>query len=85
MNHKDMTSVIRSEIKASGVKARCRMLNVCGGKAIQVYTIKHGIEFTDDEQQKIKSIAIDRGLTCVRRIPIDFDRNTDPRLFEFYL
>ena len=85
MNHLELTATVRKNIKAAGVKARCRKMFICGCEIIQVYTVKHGMEFTHDDQRKIKLIATSHGLTGVRGIKIDVERMTDPQLFEFYL
>ncbi len=52
---------------------------------MQVYTPVFDVNFTEDEQRTIRTMAVDMGLTKVYGYPIDPERMTDPRQMDFYL
>jgi len=83
--HKEFTAHIRNRICISGIKARVRMLDVCGSKVIQVNVPSYEIEFTLEEQKRINEIAVNNDLTLVRGLPIVIDQGTNPKAFNFYL
>ena len=82
MNIKEMTAHIRKRIKHEGIKARVRIAP--GGGCIQVFVPFYGMGFSEDEQRKIKHIAICNKLTWVRQLPIIMDQITNPYDFKFY-
>jgi len=84
LTHKEMTANIRKLIKASHIKALVRKQECCGSKVIQVNCPAFGIDFTSEEQNSIRKIAVSNGLTWVRGMPIDVDQNTSPSVFNFY-
>lgn len=85
LNHLEMVKHIRTCIKRYGIKAYVRKQTICGDRIIQVNTIKHDVEFTDDEQRKIRRAALSNKLTWVRNSPIDVERMTNPYHFNFHM
>lgn len=74
---------LRHLLKRDGIAARCRVAP--GGGSVQVFPVAHGIEFSDDHQRHIRTLAVHNKLTCVRGLLIDVERMTDPHGMEFYL
>ena len=75
----------RNFFKENNIKAKVR--KVSRGKQnleIMIDTIKYGLEFTEEEQFKIRSFAVSIGATWVRNLPIDVNRHTDPYDFNFH-
>lgn len=84
LNHKEMTAHLRKRIAVAGIQARVRMQESCGCLVIQVFVPAYEINFTEDEQRTIRQIAVVNGLTWVQGVPIDVERMTDPKQFDFY-
>lgn len=85
VTHKEMTKNIRNRIKQAGIKANVRMQDGCeGSKKIQVNVIEYGMEFSEEEQRKIRHIAVCNRLTWVKMMPIDIEQMTNPFDFNFY-
>ncbi|MEV4127086.1 hypothetical protein [Nocardia sp. NPDC049707] len=84
MTAKDTAAAIRAQLKNQGIKARCRV-SPGDKECVQVYTPVFEINFTEDEQRTIRTVAADMGLTKVYGYPIDIERMTDPRQMDFYL
>ena len=84
-SHKEITASVRKGIKDIGIKALVKMDVSCGSRYVRIDVPKYGLEFSVDEQQKIKRIAIAHSLTFVRGIPICIDQNTDPYSFNLYI
>jgi hypothetical protein len=81
---KQATQQIRQEIKAAGIKARVRMFPG-NAAAVQVSAPAYGVEFTEGEQRAIRQIAVNMGMTWVRRLEIDVEQMTNPHGFDFYV
>ena len=73
MTHKETAQHIRSQLKAAGIKARCRMVGACGNQSIKIFTAKHGDSFSVDEQREILRTAKAAGLTWILGDEIDVD------------
>jgi len=84
MTATEVAKDIRTELKAAGIKASCRV-QPGTRNVVQISVPKYGLRFTDDEQRTIRTMAVERGLTWVRGLPIDVDRMTDPHEMNFYL
>lgn len=89
LTHKEMTKHVRGRLKASGIKARCRLYEACGVRCIQISTPEYGKHFTPDQLREIGVIAQVNGLTDARRSPIDMDiivqmTKLDTFTFEFH-
>lgn len=78
----ERAAVMRDRVKQAGIKARVRVAP--GGGEVQVFPPKYGIEFTDQEQETIATIAVELGYTFVRKQPIDPKRYTNPHGFNLY-
>lgn len=72
MNTKDIAASIRASLKAAGIKAGVRMTPGCS-QSVQVNVPTFEARFTEEEQRIIRQIAVDLGLTHVRRMPIQVD------------
>lgn len=72
----------RHLLKRDGIKARCRTVS---SGAVQIFPVAHGLEFDEDTQRHIRTLAVHNQLTLVRGLPIDVDRMTDSYGMEFYL
>lgn len=77
-------SHFRHLLKRDGIKARCRV-PPGNSKAIQIFPVAYGVEFDEDTQRHIRTIAIYNKMTLVRGLPIKADQMTDPHGMEFYL
>lgn len=84
LTFKEITTKVREQIKASGVKAFVKMNVSCGNNTIRVDTKAYGLEFTREEQEKVRQIGIDNGFTWVRGIEIVANENTNPFNFVFF-
>lgn len=84
MTQAEATKHIRNRIRVSGIKARVRQLPA-SNTGIQVFPVAYGIEFSAEEQRKIRLIAQVNELTLVRGMSIEIDRDTDPNGMEFYI
>ena len=81
-----IATIIRKELKAAGIKARCRM--AYHNRCIQIYTWKYGNHFTSDEIYKFCTIAKNHGMTMVRGNEIKPDhlsQLTGHDQFDFYI
>jgi hypothetical protein len=74
----------RHLLKREGIKARCRAIPG-SGNAIQIFPVAYGLEFDETTQRTIRTLATYNKLTCVRGLPIDIERMTDPHGMEFHL
>ena len=83
--HTELTAHVRTCLKRADIKASVRKLKVCGSYVISVTVPKYGMEFTPDQQRRIREIGKNNGFTSVQGIEIDLDRMTDPYNIEFYL
>jgi hypothetical protein len=79
----EMAAHIRHLVKREGIKARVRVTP--GYSSIQVFPPKYEIEFSNEEQRKIRFIADCNKLTLVQGMKIDINRMTDPHGMQFYL
>ena len=70
MNHKDMTSHIRTCIKRYGIKARVKAQKVCGDSLISVSVPSYEAEFTADEIYNFCMAAKSNNLTFVQGLEI---------------
>lgn len=78
---KAMTKHLRHRIRVAGIKASVRM----GARnEIRVESPEYGVEFTEDEQRRIRLMARTNGLTHARGLPIDIEQMTNPFDFSFY-
>lgn len=80
---KSLTKHVRGRIRHEGIKARVRM-SLAGCKSIQVDVPEFGLEFTPEQQRKIRIIAQVNRLTWARGLPIDIEQMTNPAHFEFW-
>lgn len=85
LNHKEMAKHLRHLIKREGVKARVIMKNACGEDYITVCVPACGVEFTEEEQRKIRFVAKCNKLTKIKGEEIDVERMTDPMQMDFYI
>ena len=90
LTHKEMAAHIRKRIKASGIKAKCRMQTGLSGSGgvIQVITPTFESRFTSDEIHTFCTIAKVNGLTHVMSAEIDPDhesRLTGKQQWDFHL
>jgi hypothetical protein len=85
MTHKELTAHFRSRLKASSVKACCRMDVNCGDKTIIIDVPSYEATFSHDEQRTILDIAIANGLTLSRGFAIDPHQMTYSKTATFYL
>ena len=81
--HKETTAHIRNRIRVAGISARCRGFVSCGRSYIQVNVPSYDVEFTEQEQCIIRSIAQVNHLTGSHGLPIDVARMTNPKSFDF--
>lgn len=82
LNTPEMAKHLRKRFKAEGIACRCKK---AGAKEIIVSVPAYGIEFSEDEQRKIRFIAKCNKLTSVRGLEIDIERMTDPHQIHFFL
>jgi hypothetical protein len=80
MTTKELVSRFRAELKTIGVKAR---LHVCSGGGFMVEAPTFLEPFSDENQFKIKQIALRLGCSFVRSCEIDVERHTNPYSFYF--
>lgn len=85
MTFKQTTQQIRNRIKVAGIKASVRMITPTGCQVIQVSAPSYGVEFTANEQRRIRMIAKVNGCTWVQGMEIDINQNTNPDNFEFHV
>jgi hypothetical protein len=83
MSHRDLTAQVRSEIKNAGIKAGVRLYKSCGSNWVQVNVPAYEIDFTEDEQRMIRTIAKSLGLTLARGMEIDPEQMTGPKSLNF--
>lgn len=81
---RDAAATLRTRVKDAGIRARVR-ITPGTRDGVQVFVPAFGMTFTDQEQRTVRRIALDMGLTLVQGLPIDVERMTDPRQFDFYL
>jgi hypothetical protein len=74
----------RHLLKRDGIKARCRV-TPGSSKSIRIHPVAYGIEFDENTQRDIRTLAVHNRLTSVRGLPIDVERMTNPHGMEFYL
>ena len=84
MTNAAFTAHIRRRIQQAGIKARCRYLISNGDVVVQVNVPSYEAEFSEEEQKTIRRIALVNHMTWVRGEPIDEDRMTNPKEFNFY-
>lgn len=84
LSHKEMAAHLRSRIKHEGIKARVYMLEFCGCHVIAVDPPSFGAEFSEDEQRKVRMMAVINGLTLSEGMPIDVEQMTNYKGFRFY-
>lgn len=85
LGHKEMAKHMRNLIKREGINARVKMNKACGYSYITVCVPEYNVQFTDEEQRKIRFIADCNKLTCIRGVKIDVNRMTDPMQIDFYM
>jgi len=86
LTHKEMTTHIRSRIKASGIKARVIGQRICDENRITIATPSYEVRFTSKELRDIAIIASANRLTMVMGVAIDInhiDRLTAKNEFVF--
>ena len=84
MNHKEMTAHIRNRLAKAGVKAKCKMQDLCGHKVIAIDTPTFESRFTPAEQTLIVGIVMANRLTAIRGLPVtDNGTHTHGGKFEF--
>lgn len=83
MNLKETAAHIRKRLKHEGIKAKVRVAP--GGGCVQVNAPAYGVEFSEEEQRKIRFIATCLNLTGVRGTKIVIERMTNPYDFHFYI
>lgn len=86
LNYKEMTAHIRSRLKASGIKAKCKMSQYCGVKAIYITPVTFNDRFSESEQKEILLIAKTNKLTLAKGCEINLDQMTyaNEATFEFH-
>lgn len=84
LTHKEMTAHLRKRIKHEGIKARVYMQEYCGCYVIAIDPPVFEVEFSEDEQRKIRTMAVTNGLTLVQGMPINIEQMTDYKGFRFY-
>ena len=73
----------RHLLKRDGIKARCRVAP--GGGGVQIFPVAYGVEFNEDTQRHIRTLAVLNKLTLVRGMAINIEQMTDYHGMEFYL
>lgn len=85
MTNKEMTAHIRRRIKQARIKVRCKGYMSCGNFVIRIDVPAYELEFSEEEQKKIRTIAQVNHLTWVQGMEIDVMRMTNPKEFVFYV
>jgi hypothetical protein len=67
---------LRGRLKVAGIKAKCSAYVSCGVQYIRISPPAHDVQFTEDEQRQILTIAKVNRLTLARGMEIDENQMT---------